>query len=180
MTVYIDKRYFNETFFKRDLFSTLLQEDLFSNQVNIFMFSIQCLLHRCYAMSHLVVYWRWQMSQWAIVAMDCVAVDCGRDVFWRRSFILVLQNNFSHSLESLPYARWYLAGAFVEKYFQGFLILASVLFVLYHEALVVERLRRLPRMQEVLVRIPPRAKFGFHNLLYLIEWNVKNRFVKLI
>ena len=33
MTVYIDKRYFNETSFKRDLFSTLLQEDLFSNQV---------------------------------------------------------------------------------------------------------------------------------------------------
>ena len=35
MTVYIDKRYFNETFFKRDLFSTLMQEDLFSNQVGI-------------------------------------------------------------------------------------------------------------------------------------------------
>ena len=34
MTVYIDKRYFNETSFKRDLFSTLLQEDLFSNQVS--------------------------------------------------------------------------------------------------------------------------------------------------
>ena len=47
------------------------------------------------------------------------------------SFKLVLQNNFSH-----------------EKYFQGVLILASVLFVLYREALVVERLRRLPRMQE--------------------------------
>ena len=28
-------------------------------------------------------------------------------------------------------------GAFVEKYFQGVLILASVLFVLYREALVV-------------------------------------------
>ena len=37
----------------------------------------------------------------------------------------------------MPYARWYLAGAFVEKYFQGVLILASLLFVLYHEALVV-------------------------------------------
>ena len=36
----------------------------------------------------------------------------------------------------------------MEKYFQGVLILASVLFVLYREALVVERLRRLPRMQE--------------------------------
>ena len=35
MTFYIDKRYFNEyeTSFQRDLFSTLLQEDLFSNQV---------------------------------------------------------------------------------------------------------------------------------------------------
>ena len=29
----------------------------------------------------LIVYWRWQMSKWAIVAVDCVAVDCGRDVF---------------------------------------------------------------------------------------------------
>ena len=29
------------------------------------------------------------------------------------------------------------AGAFVEKYFQGIFILASVLFVLYREALVV-------------------------------------------
>ena len=37
----------------------------------------------------------------------------------------------------------------MEKYFQGVLILASVLFVLYREALVVERLRRLPRMQKV-------------------------------
>ena len=40
MTVYIDKRYFNETSFKRDLFSTLLQEDLFSNQVNNNTFSL--------------------------------------------------------------------------------------------------------------------------------------------
>ena len=37
MTVYIDKRYFNETSFKRDLFSTLLQEDLFSNQVRYYL-----------------------------------------------------------------------------------------------------------------------------------------------
>ena len=36
----------------------------------------------------------------------------------------------------------------MEKYFQGVLILASVLFVLFRDALVVERLRRLPRMQE--------------------------------
>ena len=33
MTVHIDKPYFNKTSFKRDLFSTLLQEDLFLNQV---------------------------------------------------------------------------------------------------------------------------------------------------
>ena len=39
---------------------------------------------------------------------------------------------------SLPYARWFLAGAFEEeKYFQGISILASVLFDLYREALVV-------------------------------------------
>ena len=30
-----------------------------------------------------------------------------------------------------------------------------------------------------LVRIPPRAKFVVYNLLYFIEWNVKNCFVKL-
>ena len=33
--------------------------------------------------------------------------------------------------------------------------------------------RRLPRMQEAVVRVPPRAKFVFNILLYL-EWNVKN------
>ena len=42
----------------------------------------------------------------------------------------------------LPHSRQasafrYLAGAFVEKYFQGIFILALVLFVLYREALVV-------------------------------------------
>ena len=31
-----------------------------------------------------------------------------------------------------------------------------------------------------MVRIPPRAKFVFHNLLYFIEWNVKKLFYKLI
>ena len=36
-------------------------------------------------------------------------------------------------LESLPYARWFLAGAFAGKYFQCISILASVLFVLYRE-----------------------------------------------
>ena len=41
-------------------------------------------------------------------------------------------------IESIsPYARWYLAGDFVEKYFQGVLILDTVCFVLYREALVV-------------------------------------------
>ena len=49
-------------------------------------------------------------------------------------------------------------GAFVEKYFQGVLILASVLFVLCREALVVERLRRLPRMQEVMSSNPTERK----------------------
>ena len=29
------------------------------------------------------------------------------------------------------------------------------------------------------VRIPPMAKFVYHNLLYFIEWNEKNFFVKL-
>ena len=52
-------------------------------------------------------------------------------------------------------------GAFVEKYFQGVLILASVLFVLYREALVVERLRRLPRIQEVVGSNPTDGKIRF-------------------
>ena len=65
------------------------------------------------------------------------------------SFKLVLQNNFSHST------------LFVEKYFQGVLILASVLFVLYREALVVEWLRRLPRMQEVVGSNPTEGKIRF-------------------
>ena len=49
----------------------------------------------------------------------------------------------------------------MEKYFQGVLILASVLFVLYREALVVERLRRLPRMQEVVGSNPTEGKIRF-------------------
>ena len=52
-------------------------------------------------------------------------------------------------------------GAFVEKYFQDFVILASVLFVLYREALVVERLRRLPRMQEVVGSNPTEGRIRF-------------------
>ena len=64
----------------------------------------------------------------------------------------------------MPDGIWF--GAFVEKYFQGVLILASVLFVLYREALVVERLRRLPRMQEVVGSNPTQGKIWFHNLLY--------------
>ena len=40
--------------------------------------------------------------------------------------------------------------------------------------------RRLPRMQEVVIWIPPSTKFVFYNLIYFIEWNVRNCFVKLI
>ena len=68
--------------------------------------------------------------------------------------------------------------SFVEKYFQGVLILASVLFVLYREALVVERLRRLPRMQEVVGSNLTEGKICFHNLLYFIEWSGKKLFCK--
>ena len=59
----------------------------------------------------------------------------------------------------------------VEKYFQGVLILASVLFVLYREALVVERLRRLPRMQEVVGSNPNEGKICFSQftLFYRVE-----------
>ena len=55
------------------------------------------------------------------------------------SFILVSKPffivNFRWFLKSVPYARGLLAGAFTEKYFQCISILASVLFVLYREAL---------------------------------------------
>ena len=60
----------------------------------------------------------------------------------------------------------------LSKYF----ILASVLFVLYRDALVVERLRRLPRMQEVLGLNPTEGKICFSHFT-LLEWNVKNCFV---
>ena len=63
--------------------------------------------------------------------------------------------------------------AFVEKYFQGVFILASVLFVLYREALVVARLRRLPRMQEVVGSNPTEGKnfffFSQFTLFYRVE-----------
>ena len=62
-------------------------------------------------------------------------------------------------------------GAFVEKYFQGVLILASVLFVLYREALVVERLRRLPLMQGVVGSNLTEGKICFSQftLFYRVE-----------
>ena len=44
------------------------------NACTLYMFiSYTPLLRNRWIMSHLVFYWRWQMSQWAIVAMDCVA-----------------------------------------------------------------------------------------------------------
>ena len=54
--------------------------------------------------------------------------------------------------------------AFVEKYFKGVLILASVLFVLYREALVVEWLRRLAQMQEVVGLNPTEGKIRFFTI----------------
>ena len=59
----------------------------------------------------------------------------------------------------------------MEKYFQSVLILASVLFVLYREALVIERLRRLPRIQEVVGSNPTEGKICFSQftLFYRVE-----------
>ena len=77
----------------------------------------------------------------------------------------------------------------MEKYFQGVLILASVLFVLYREALVVERLRRLPRMQEVVSSNPTEGNICFSQftLFYRVECkklfcktNLKLKVLKLI
>ena len=63
-----------------------------------------------------------------------------------------------------------------EKYFQIILILASVLFVLYREALVV---RRLPRMQEVVSSNPTESKICFsHFTLFRVE--CKELFCKTI
>ena len=77
----------------------------------------------------------------------------------------------------------------MEKYFLGVLILASVLFVLYREALVVERLRRLPRMQDVVGSNPTEGKIRFSQftLFYRVECeklfcktNLKLKVLKLI
>ena len=77
----------------------------------------------------------------------------------------------------------------VEKYFQGVLILASVLFVLYREALVVERLRRLPRMHEVVGLNPTEGKICFSQFTLFnrveceklfCKTNLKLKVVKLI
>ena len=70
------------------------------------------------------------------------------------------------SLYPMPDGTW--LGAFVEKYFQGVLIFTSVLFVLYREALVVERLRRLPRTQEVVGSNPTEGKICFVFTVYSI------------
>ena len=69
-------------------------------------------------------------------------------------------------------------GVFVEKYFQGVLILASVLFVLYREALVVERLRRLPRMQEVVGSNPTEGKICFSQFILFYRVECKKLFCK--
>ena len=68
-----------------------------------------------------------------------------------------------------------------EKYFQGILILVSVLFEFYRKAVVVKREDACRECKRWWVRIPPGTKFVFHILLYL-EWNclVKNCFVKHI
>ena len=69
------------------------------------------------------------------------------------------------------------------------LIVASLLFVLYREALVVERLRRLPRMQEVVGSNPTEGKIWFSQftLFYRVECeklfcktNLKLKVFKLI
>ena len=56
---------------------------------------------------------------------------------WKTNFAIggIRTHDLLHSRQESAFR--YLAGAFVEKYFQGIFILASVLFVLYREALVV-------------------------------------------
>ena len=82
-----------------------------------------------------------------------------------------------------------MAGAFLEKYFQGVLILALMLFVFYREALMAERLRRLPRMQEVVGSNSTEGKICFSQftLFYSVECeklfcktNIKLKLLKLI
>ena len=62
--------------------------------------------------------------------------------------------------------------------FQGVLILASVLFVLYREALVVERLRRLPQMQEVVGSNPTEGKIRFSQFTLLNRVECEKLFCK--
>ena len=71
-------------------------------------------------------------------------------------------------------------GVFVEKYFQGVLLLASVLFVLYREALVVERLRLLPRMTTVVSSNSTEGKIRFWQFTLYNRVECENYFVKLI
>ena len=57
---------------------------------------------------------------------------------WKTNFFAlsgIRTHDLLHSRQASAFR--YLAGAFVEKYFQGIFILASVLFVLYHETLMV-------------------------------------------
>ena len=80
----------------------------------------------------------------------------------------------------LPYARWYLTVAFVEKKILSryFLISLGVVRSLPWgpRGLAVWR---LPRMQEVVGLNPTEGKICFSHFT-LLEWNVKNCFVKLI
>ena len=78
-----------------------------------------------------------------------------------------------------------LCGEILSKY----VILASVLFVFYREALVVERIRRLPRMQEVVGSNPTEGKIRFSQftLFYRVECeklfcktNIKRKLLKLL
>ena len=65
-----------------------------------------------------------------------------------------------------------------KKYFKSIFILASMLYVLYREALVVQREDACCKCRRTWVTIPPRQNCFLH--LTLLERNVKNCFVKLI
>ena len=80
---------------------------------------------------------------------------CCRDQIFINFISFILQNHSSHTTLNRV------------KYFQGILILASVLFDLYREALVVMLAgRRLPRMQEVVGSNPTEGKicFSFYSI----------------
>ena len=62
--------------------------------------------------------------------------------------------------------------------FQGVLILASVMFALYREALVVERLRRLPRMQEVVGSNPTEGKIRCSQFIVFCRAECEKLFCK--